>query len=162
MLIDIHAHDGAFPHSEPVPGVTAAYDYRGETMDEFIADLERDQVSACFISSAKALLEDMIEGNVVTFRDASLDLGGVPPARLLRDRLEVRRRRSPGRPWSHSEPTTTRCWSGRRRSPLARRRCNRQGPDHPPHCPDTSGSHSGPTRGRYRDGRSQFRWSRPH
>jgi uncharacterized protein len=73
MIIDIHAHDGKFAHSEPIPGVTAAYDYLGETMPDFIADLDRDQVSHCFISSATALLVDMIEGNVVTFRDAGLD-----------------------------------------------------------------------------------------
>jgi len=73
MIIDIHAHDGKFAHTEPIPGVTSAYDYRGETMEDFIADLDRDQVSHCFISSVTALIGEMVEGNVVTFRDAGLD-----------------------------------------------------------------------------------------
>ncbi len=73
MLIDIHAHDGKFRRTEPIPGVTAAYDYRGETMADFIADLDRDAVDYCFLSSVQALLEDMVKGNVTTYADADLD-----------------------------------------------------------------------------------------
>jgi len=72
ILIDIHAHNGKFPHSEPMPG-NMAYDHRGETMQDFIADLDLDQVDCGFISSAQALLEDLVEGNATTYADAALD-----------------------------------------------------------------------------------------
>ena len=73
MIIDIHAHNGKFPHTSPMPAGSGPYDHLGETMEEFQADLGRDGVSHCFISSVTALTRDMVEGNVETFRDAELD-----------------------------------------------------------------------------------------
>ena len=67
-LIDIHTHDGVWEHTSP-----QRYDYRGETMDEFIADLNADQVDYCFMSSVEALLGDLSKGNAQTFNDAMLD-----------------------------------------------------------------------------------------
>ena len=73
MIIDIHTHNGKWERTPPVPGLTAAYDYLGETMPDFIADLDRDEVSHCLISSSTALLGDPIEGNVETYRASELD-----------------------------------------------------------------------------------------
>ena len=73
MIIDIHAHNGKWERTPPVPGLTAPYDYLGETMPEFIADLDRDGVSHCLISSSGALLGDPVEGNVETYRASELD-----------------------------------------------------------------------------------------
>jgi hypothetical protein len=39
-------------------------------MTDFNNDLEKDNVSLCFISSVHALLKDMIKGNEITFEDA--------------------------------------------------------------------------------------------
>lgn len=66
-IIDIHCHDGAFKRSSPV------YDYVGETMPEFIKDLDNDNIEKCFISSVVALTEDMTKGNQITFSDAGKD-----------------------------------------------------------------------------------------
>ena len=68
-IIDIHAHDGSFPHGEP-----NLYDYLGETMEQFNADLDKDDVSHCFITSTTALLDaDVIKGNQATFYDSNTD-----------------------------------------------------------------------------------------
>jgi predicted TIM-barrel fold metal-dependent hydrolase len=67
-LIDIHAHNGAWPRTD-----TAKYDYLGETIKDFIADLGRDRVSLCFISSVTALIRDMVKGNRLTYADAEKD-----------------------------------------------------------------------------------------
>lgn len=67
-LIDVHTHDGSWKHTDP-----KKYDYLGETMKEFIADLDRDKVSLCFISSVTALIRDMERGNRITYRDAEKD-----------------------------------------------------------------------------------------
>lgn len=68
QLVDIHTHNGVWEHTAP-----EKYDYLGETMDDFVADLDADRVSHCFMSSVTALLGDVVEGNKVTFRDAALD-----------------------------------------------------------------------------------------
>jgi len=73
MIIDIHAHNGTWTRSPGLPGITAAYDYLGETMPEFIADLDRDAVSHCLISSTTALVGDPIEGNIETYRASDMD-----------------------------------------------------------------------------------------
>jgi uncharacterized protein len=69
QIIDIHAHDGAWDIKSP-PG---KYDLLGGTMPEFIADLDRDNVSHCFLSSVTALIRDMVTGNSETYADAALD-----------------------------------------------------------------------------------------
>ena len=67
-LIDIHTHNGQWEHTSP-----QRYDYLGETMPDFIADLDADRVDYCFMSSVEALLGDIISGNKKTFDDAMLD-----------------------------------------------------------------------------------------
>jgi predicted TIM-barrel fold metal-dependent hydrolase len=67
-LIDVHAHDGVWPHDNP-----EKYDFCGETMDDFVTDLDRDEVAFCLLSSVAALTEDMIRGNEITYADAALD-----------------------------------------------------------------------------------------
>lgn len=69
-IIDIHTHNGEWEHENP-----EKYDYCGGTMEEFIADLDEDNVEYCIMSSVKALLEDdnLPEGNRATYSDAELD-----------------------------------------------------------------------------------------
>jgi predicted TIM-barrel fold metal-dependent hydrolase len=67
-LIDVHVHDGVWPHDNP-----EKYDFRGETMPELIADLDTDEVEFALLSSVAALTEDMIRGNEVTYADAAMD-----------------------------------------------------------------------------------------
>jgi predicted TIM-barrel fold metal-dependent hydrolase len=67
-LIDIHAHNGAWPRTD-----TAKYDYLGETLEDLLADLGRDRVSLCFLSSVTALIRDMVKGNRITYADAEKD-----------------------------------------------------------------------------------------
>jgi len=67
-IIDVHAHDGVWDLPEP-----HNYDLLGETMPDFIADLDKDNVSNCFISSVEALIGDLIKGNELTYADASED-----------------------------------------------------------------------------------------
>jgi predicted TIM-barrel fold metal-dependent hydrolase len=69
-IIDIHTHSGAFPHSKKSK---AKYDHLGENMKDFNADLDKDNVSHCFITSVTALLDEVSKGNATTFSDAETD-----------------------------------------------------------------------------------------
>jgi predicted TIM-barrel fold metal-dependent hydrolase len=67
-MIDIHAHNGRWPHPD-----RSRYDFVGETMAAFIKDLTNDRITKCFISSVRALTGELIAGNRSTFRAACKD-----------------------------------------------------------------------------------------